>query len=539
MAYEIKRKNNAPAPVKTQAVTTDDEFNEDYLPEPDNTDDEYEFRDYDESPTNRQGKKPAPATPAPVKTQAVTTDDEFNEDYLPEPDNTDDEYEFRDYDESPTNRQGKKPAPATPAPVKTQAVTTDDEFNEDYLPEPDNTDDEYEFRDYDDSPTNGQGKKPAPATPAQQATQTQEQAASEQAATPAQQAVKQPELLNENGTLNTADATDTYARYREKLAQLGSARRAIAEMMRPEEEERKRRERSLRRVALGQAIGDIVGGLFGFGIAQKNGSPVVVPESQATKTLARLQKLQEEGLVDRENYRKLLGNLRLKTLEDELAAEKGIADKEAANAQQLALLETRLKAQADREDKKDKQWQTTQNERERHNRAMETIGAKRVNGRGGNNDEDGYAAYLRPSERLVTKTTDDGSLVGGKKTTTYRQRMPGMTKEERKRWNAIAAGIVHDLGYDDASDAEISGLLAPLQRLLSGSINEATIRDLIHEYNNKAYDILANIARDGISIDEEDIAEIRKELADGEDPSDIIDNIRAIVEANKNKANNK
>ena len=400
--------------------------------------------------------------------------------------------------------------------------------------------------------------EPAPATPAQQAVQPSGQTASAQQAeqssatapqtaqpseqAQAQQVAQQSELLNEDGTLNTASA-DPYARYREKLSQLGSARMAIAEMMRPEEEERKRRERSLRRVALGQAIGDIVGGLFGFGIAQRNGSTVVVPESQATKTQARLQKLQEEGLVDRENYRKLLGNLRLKTLEDELAAEKGIADKEAANAQQLALLEARLKAQAEREDKKDKQWQTTQNERERHNRAMEAIGANRANGKsgksGGSNDEDGYAAYLRPSERLVTKTTDDGSLVGGKKTTTYRQRMPGMTKEERKRWNAIATGIVQDLGYDDASDSEISGLLAPLQRLLGGSVNEATIRDLIHEHTNKAYDILAEIARNGISIDEDDVAKIWEELSDGEDPTDIIDNIRAIVAANKNKANNK
>lgn len=319
--------------------------------------------------------------------------------------------------------------------------------------------------------------EPAPATPAQQAVQPSGQTASAQQAeqssatapqtaqpseqAQAQQVAQQSELLNEDGTLNTASA-DPYARYREKLSQLGSARMAIAEMMRPEEEERKRRERSLRRVALGQAIGDIVGGLFGFGIAQRNGSTVVVPESQATKTHARLQKLQEEGLADRENYRKLLGNLRLKTLEDELAAEKGIADKEAANAQQLALLEARLKAQAEREDKKDKQWQTTQNERERHNRAMEAIGANRANGKSGKSGgsrkgtwAEGFSdldyrliTVASPKER-VTTTTKEGKRQNGK--TTRAEDFVIKNEAEAKQILANAKRRLQEFGlpYDD------------------------------------------------------------------------------------------
>lgn len=312
--------------------------------------------------------------------------------------------------------------------------------------------------------------EPAPATPAQQAAQPSGQPATtaqqatqsaEQSTAAESQAVKQPELLNEDGTLSTASA-DPYARYREKLSQLGSARMAIAEMMRPEEEERKRRERSLRRVALGQAIGDIVGGLFGFGIAQRNGSTVVVPESQATKTQARLQKLQEEGLVDRENYRKLLGNLRLKTLEDELAAEKGIADKEAANAQQLALLETRLKAQAEREDKKDKQWQTTQNERERHNRAMEAIGANRANGKSGKSggsrkgtwaegfsDLDYRLITVASPKKRVTTTTKEGKRQNGK--TTREEDFVIKNEAEAKQILANAKRRLQEFGlpYDD------------------------------------------------------------------------------------------
>lgn len=320
--------------------------------------------------------------------------------------------------------------------------------------------------------------EPAPATPAQQAVQPAGQTASTQQAEQSsatapqtaqpseqaqvQQVAKQSELLNEDGTLNTTDAPDPYARYREKLSQLGSARMAIAEMMRPEEEERKRRERSLRRVALGQAIGDIVGGLFGFGIAQRNGSTVVVPESQSTKTLARLQKLQEEGLIDRENYRKLLGNLRLKTLEDELAAEKGIADKEAANAQQLALLDARLKAQAEREDKKDKQWQTTQNERERHNRAMEAIGANRANGRSGKSggsrkgtwaegfsDLDYRLITATSPKKRVTTTTKEGKRQNG--TTTREEDFVIKNEAEAKQILANAKRRLQGFGlpYDD------------------------------------------------------------------------------------------
>lgn len=318
--------------------------------------------------------------------------------------------------------------------------------------------------------------EPAPATPAQQAVQPSGQIASArpaeqssttapQTAQPSEQApAQQSELLNEDGTLNTTDTTDPYARYREKLSQLGSARMAIAEMMRPEEEERKRRERSLRRVALGQAIGDIVGGLFGFGIAQRNGSTVVVPESQATKTQARLQKLQEEGLVDREKYRKLLGNLRLKTLADELAAEKGIANKEAANAQQLALLDARLKAQAEREDKKDKQWQITQNERERHNRAMEAIGANRANGKGGKSGgsrkgtwEEGFSdldyrliTVASPKKR-VTTTIKDGKNKRLNGTTIREQDFVIKNEAEAKQILANAKRRLQEFGlpYDD------------------------------------------------------------------------------------------
>lgn len=318
--------------------------------------------------------------------------------------------------------------------------------------------------------------EPAPATPAQQAVQPSGQTASAQqaeqssatapqTAQPSEQApAQQSELLNEDGTLNTTDTTDPYARYREKLSQLGSARMAIAEMMRPEEEERKRRERSLRRVALGQAIGDIVGGLFGFGIAQRNGSTVVVPESQATKTQARLQKLQEEGLVDREKYRKLLGNLRLKTLADELSAEKGIANKEAANAQQLALLDARLKAQAEREDKKDKQWQITQNERERHNRAMEEIGANRANGKGGKSggsrkgtwtegfsDLDYRLITVASPKKRVTTTIKDGKNKRLNGTTTREQDFVIKNEAEAKQILANAKRRLQEFGlpYDD------------------------------------------------------------------------------------------
>lgn len=352
----------------------------------------------------------------------------------------------------------------------------------------------------------------------------------------------QPGLLNPDGTLRDSDV---YSRYREKVAQRGSARMALAEMMRPEDETK--RERSMRRVALGQAVGDIIGGLFGFGIAQKNGSPVVVPESQATKTQARLQKLQEQGLADRDEYRKLLANLRMKDLDDDVEAERWIAgqeasraERDAARAHQLSMAQTKYQIQAERDAKKDAQWQEQHNERKRHNKAMEA-NAKLKGGRSGNGAEDGYAAYLRPSERLVSKTTDDGSLVGGKKTTTYRERMPNITKEERMRWNAIAGGIVHALGADEASDYEISALLTPIRQLLSdSSVNEAAVSDLI-QGKPGSYDVLTTIVRENIPFDGDVLNFIRDAFDSGYSTEDVIDMVRAadIARKAKEKENSK
>ena len=416
----------------------------------------------------------------------------------------------------------------------------------------------YEVLLTDDNRDNVDGGTPAASTAEQTAPaqNTEAQTAATQEPTnTSQRAEKFDELLDKDkGNAEKTDdaqtnaddaqddkATDIYSRYRDKVAARGSARMALAEMMRPEDQSR--RERNLRRVALGQALGEIIGGLFGFGIAQKNGSAVVVPESQATKTQQRLLKLQEQGLADREQYRTMLAKLRMDNLDKELAEERWLtgqeatrAERDAARAHQIEMLDKKLKAEEQRRQKKDDQWQARHDETVRHNKAMEANGGRRGSGRGVSQYEDvgDYASYLRPSERLVTKITDDGSIIGGKKTTTYRQRLPGMTKEERKRWNAIATGIIHDLGYDDASDSEISALLAPLQRLLSGPIDESAVRDLIHEYP-KSYDVLVDIVRNGISIDEEDLAAIRKELADGVDAMDVIDDIRAISTASNNK----
>lgn len=207
-------------------------------------------------------------------------------------------------------------------------------------------------------------------------------------------------------------ATDVYSRYRDKVAARGSARMALAEMMRPEDQSR--RERNLRRVALGQALGEIIGGLFGFGIAQKNGSSVVVPESQATKTQQRLLKLQEQGLADREQYRTMLAKLRMDNLDKELTEERWLAgqeitraERDAARAHQVDMLDKKLKAEEARRRQKDEQWQARHDETVRHNRAMEANGGKSSNGgRGSSGKRGSWASGLSDLDyRLITITT--------------------------------------------------------------------------------------------------------------------------------------
>lgn len=349
-----------------------------------------------------------------------------------------------------------------------------------------------------------------------------------------QPTVQSESLLNADGTLDDSTSGDLYARYRDNVSKRGSARMALADMMRPEDTSK--RERSLRRLALGQALGEIIGGLFGFGVAQKNNSAVVVPESQATKTQKRLLKLQEQGLTDRDAYRQLLAKIRMKNIDDESEAEKlwtkGALDQERRDkeyASKLELLAKKQQLQEQRDAKKDSQWNQMHEERKRHNKAME--GAKRGDSTKGNS-QSGYGALLRPSEKVITKTKDTGDILGGKKTETYTQRLPNMTKEERIKWNAIADNIITAMNYQDATPYEIAGLLAPLQRLLSGSINESVISDLIYQYP-QSYDVLTYIARNNIQIDDEDISAIRTEFEDKQEPIDIINNIKAIKTANQ------
>lgn len=245
--------------------------------------------------------------------------------------------------------------------------------------------------------------------------------AEQQPATAPQRAEKFDELLDtDKGKTEKTDdaqdntATDVYSRYRDKVAARGSARMALAEMMRPEDQSR--RERNLRRVALGQALGEIIGGLFGFGIAQKNGSSVVVPESQATKTQQRLLKLQEQGLADREQYRTMLAKLRMDNLDKELAEERYLtgleatrAERDAARAHQAEMLDKKLEAEKTRRQQKNKQWQTRHDETVRHNKAMEANrGKSSSRGSGSAGKRGSWASGFSDLDyRLITITTPE------------------------------------------------------------------------------------------------------------------------------------
>lgn len=262
----------------------------------------------------------------------------------------------------------------------------------------------------------------ASASSATEQTNTETQTTAEQQpATAPQRAEKFDELLDtDKGEAEKTDdtqdntATDVYSRYRDKVAARGSARMALAEMMRPEDQSR--RERNLRRVALGQALGEIIGGLFGFGIAQKNGSSVVVPESQATKTQQRLLKLQEQGLADREQYRTMLAKLRMDNLDKELAEERWLtgqeitrAERDAARAHQAELLDKKLEAEKTRRQQKDEQWQTRHDETVRHNKAMEANRGKSSSRGGGSAGKRGSWAsgFSDLDYRLITITTPE------------------------------------------------------------------------------------------------------------------------------------
>ena len=88
------------------------------------------------------------------------------------------------------------------------------------------------------------------------------------------------------------------------------------------QEENKKRVRNAQILGIGKALGDMIGAIWGGVASSRNNAPAVVPAPQASKTAEQVEKLIQEGVVNAQDYDKMMLNLSMQEGKDKIALAK-------------------------------------------------------------------------------------------------------------------------------------------------------------------------------------------------------------------------
>lgn len=117
--------------------------------------------------------------------------------------------------------------------------------------------------------------------------------------------------------------------WQKALEEQKSARLALVNAAKPKSEDTAKEQRRLRNLAIGQAVGEFVGALFGGiqGLGSRSGRGYV-PKMPGLyrNTLARLQQLRDNDILANEKYRNLMGSMLERNARDRAAAAKARYD---------------------------------------------------------------------------------------------------------------------------------------------------------------------------------------------------------------------
>lgn len=117
--------------------------------------------------------------------------------------------------------------------------------------------------------------------------------------------------------------------WQKALEEQKSARLALVNAAKPKSEDTAKEQRRLRNLAIGQAVGEFVGALFGGiqGLGSRSGRGYV-PKMPGLyrNTLARLQQLRDNDILANEKYRNLMGSMLERNAGDRAAAAKARYD---------------------------------------------------------------------------------------------------------------------------------------------------------------------------------------------------------------------
>ena len=112
------------------------------------------------------------------------------------------------------------------------------------------------------------------------------------------------------------------------------------------QEENKKRVRNAQILGIGKALGDMIGAIWGGVASSRNNAPAVVPAPQASKTAEQVEKLIQEGVVNAQDYDKMMLNLSMQEGKDKIALAKAYDElgiKQAQLAEQREYEQQKLK----------------------------------------------------------------------------------------------------------------------------------------------------------------------------------------------------
>ena len=217
--------------------------------------------------------------------------------------------------------------------------------------------------------------------------------------------------------------------FEDKQQTVTSARRALAEELRPRDTSMQ--ERYLRRLAIGQAAGELLGTLFSGAFALKDGSGYIPQMPGAYKqTLAQLHKLQSNGIDARKNYGELMRRIGIQEAEDAAKIAKqrySMAEKEQARLQRLEDYVARQQTQWDHRKKYGKQQMEDKRtlQKDRHEYRLEELKRKAdLTGKTPlSSAEQHIAGLLLPKQATTTRNTRYGTSTTTRDVTTHSKAM--------------------------------------------------------------------------------------------------------------------
>lgn len=159
--------------------------------------------------------------------------------------------------------------------------------------------------------------------------------------------------LAEQGRIARRRRDEAAKEWQAALEEKRSAREALVAAAKPEDTSR--RERSLRRLAIGQSMGELLGSLFGGAVGLGPSGKGYVPRMPGAYrgTLAQLERLRDNGISAREQFGRFASSIRAKDAEDAAGAARvryghAVKAEEAADKLRGDLMKERVRAEARR-----------------------------------------------------------------------------------------------------------------------------------------------------------------------------------------------